>query len=200
VTTLLLTVEGGDRTLVMAQCVVHQVVQVLVPDCVPLLLTDGFKEYTTALLAHFGQWVQLPRRHAPGSLPTPRWMPLPHFLYARVVTIVRRRRLVRGRHRVVCGTLEAIQHVLAADSWQITTAFLERLTLDIRPHVAVVGRRVNTLCNHAVGLPQQLALFQVYHNCCLPHSSVRQPLLQPEPTNGTGCSSGGPALRRWQWE
>jgi hypothetical protein len=41
-------------------------VRVLAPDCVPLFLTDGFKEYTTALLAHFGQWVQLPRRQAIG--------------------------------------------------------------------------------------------------------------------------------------
>jgi hypothetical protein len=49
VTTLLLTVDVGDRTLAMAQRVVHQVVQVLAPGCVPLLLTDGFTEYTVQL-------------------------------------------------------------------------------------------------------------------------------------------------------
>ena len=54
VTKLLLTVDVGDRTRAMAHRVVHQVVQVLAPDCVPLFLTDGFKEYTTALLAHYG--------------------------------------------------------------------------------------------------------------------------------------------------
>src|SRR6266571_6391960 len=37
---LLLAIDGGPRTLAMAQCVVHQVVQGLAPDCVPLLLTD----------------------------------------------------------------------------------------------------------------------------------------------------------------
>src|SRR6266566_4814830 len=42
VTQLLLTIEVGDRTLAMAQSVVHQVVQVLAPGCVPLFLTDGF--------------------------------------------------------------------------------------------------------------------------------------------------------------
>jgi hypothetical protein len=36
---------------------------------VPLFLTDGFKEYTTALLAHFGHWVPLPRRQATGPAP-----------------------------------------------------------------------------------------------------------------------------------
>jgi transposase-like protein len=57
VTKLLLTIDIGDRTLAMAQRVVHQVVQVLAPDCMPLFLTDGFKEYATVLLTHYGQWV-----------------------------------------------------------------------------------------------------------------------------------------------
>src|SRR5215831_6287493 len=61
VTKLLLTLDVGERTLAMAQGVVHQVVQVLAPGCVPLFLTDGFKEYATALLTHYGQWVHLPR-------------------------------------------------------------------------------------------------------------------------------------------
>ncbi len=42
---LLLVIEVGERTLVMAQRVVHQVLEVLAPDCAPLFLTDGFKEY-----------------------------------------------------------------------------------------------------------------------------------------------------------
>jgi hypothetical protein len=111
VSKLLLTIEVGERTRAMAQRVVHQVVQVLAPDCMPLLLTDGFKEYTTALLTHYGQWVRLPRRQAPGPAPQPRWMPRPQLLYAQVVKTVRRRRLVRVRHRVVFGTLEAVEHV-----------------------------------------------------------------------------------------
>src|SRR5215471_6787984 len=44
---LLVVVDIGSRTLAMAQRVVHQVVQVLAPGCVPLFLTDGFKAYTT---------------------------------------------------------------------------------------------------------------------------------------------------------
>jgi hypothetical protein len=125
VTKLLLTIEVGDRTLAMAQRVVHQVVQVLAPGCVPLFFTDGFKEYTTALLTHYGQWVQPPRRQAQGPAPKPRWMPLPQLLYAQVVKTVRRRRLVDVKHRVVFGTLEAVNHVLAPLGWQINTAFVE---------------------------------------------------------------------------
>src|SRR4029434_386787 len=64
VTKLLLTIEVGERTLAMAQRVVHQVVQAGGQACVPLFLTDGFKAYTTALLTHFGQWVQPTRLRA----------------------------------------------------------------------------------------------------------------------------------------
>jgi IS1 family transposase len=185
---LLVVVEVGSRTLARAQSVVHQVVQVLVPGCVPLFLTDGFTEYATALLTHCGQWVQPSRRQDKGPHPKPRWLPLPQLLYAQVVKTLRRRRLVRVQHRVVFGTLEAVEQVLSACGWQIQTAFVERLNLDIRQRVAAGGRRVNTLCQGEDGLRQQLALYHVYDNFCLPHASLRLPLPQPLPTNGTGSA------------
>src|SRR6202007_1650196 len=110
---LLLAIDVGNRTLAMTQRVVHQVVQVLAPDCAPLFLTDGFREYMTALLTHYGRWVQPPRRQDKGPAPKPRWMPRPGLLYAQVVKTVRRRRLVDVQHRVVFGTLEAVNYVLA---------------------------------------------------------------------------------------
>src|SRR2546422_5186337 len=142
----------------------------------------------TALLTHYGHWMQPPRRQDKGPAPKPRWMPLPGLLSAQVVKTVRRRRLVRVRHRVVFGTLEAVQQVLAACGWQINTAFIERLNLTIRQHVAAVGRRVTTLCKGEDGVRQQWALSQVYDHCCLPHASLRVPWPQSLPTNGTGSA------------
>jgi len=168
--------------------VIHHVAQVLAPDCASLFLTDGFREYLTALLTHYGHWVQPEPKQTHGPLPKPRWMPLPQLLYAQVVKSYRRRRLVAVKHRVVFGTMERVQQVLAVCGWQINTAFVERLNLDIRQRVAAVGRRVNTLCKGEEGLQQQLVVFQSYHNFCLPHASVRQPLLPPLPTNGTGSA------------
>jgi IS1 family transposase len=188
VTKLLLTLEVGDRTLTMAQCLVPQVVQVLAPGCVPLFLTDGFKDYPTALLTHFGHWVPPPRRHTTGPAPQPRWLPLPTLRYAQVLKTLRRRRLVRVSHRVVFGTREAVQQMLASYGWQINPAFIERVNLTLRQHVAAVGRRVTTLCKREAGLQQPLALYHVYHNFCLPPASLRQPLPQPEPTNGRGAA------------
>jgi IS1 family transposase len=188
---LLVVVDVGSRTLAMAQRVVHQVTQVLARDCVPLFLTDGFKEYRTAILGHFGSWMHPERRQDKGPRPQPRWMPLPALRYAQVVKSYRRRRLVGVTHRVVFGTQLAIEQVLAACGWTINTAFVERLNLDLRQRVAAIGRRVNTLCQGAAGLQQQLVLFQVYHNFVLPHASLRQPLTAPMAPNGKGSAKVG---------
>jgi IS1 family transposase len=185
---LLLVMDVGTRTLAMAQRVVHQIVGVLAPDCVPLFVTDGFREYLTALLVHYGHWVQPERRQSKGPAPKPRWIPLPELLYAQVVKSYRRRRIVDVTYRVVFGTMDRVKHVLAACGWQINTAFVERLNLDIRQRVAAVGRRVNTVCQGEGGLQQQLVVFQTYHNFVLPHASLRQPLRIPEPTRGSGSA------------
>jgi len=185
---LLVVIDVGSRTLAMAQRVVHQVTEVVAPGGVPLVLTDGLKDYATALLTHFGQWIHPERRQDKGPWPKPRWMPLPELLYAQVVKSYRRRRIVGVQHRVIFGTRLAIEQVLAACGWTINTAFVERLNLDIRQRVAAIGRRVNTLCQGEAGLRDQLALFQVYHNFVLPHASLRQPLLISEATNGYGSA------------
>ena len=78
--------------------------------------------------------------------------------------------------------------MLAACGWQINTAFVERINLSMRQHVAAIGRRVSTLCKGEEGLRQPLTLYQTYDNFCLPHGSIRQPLPQPLPTNGTGSA------------
>ena len=57
---------------------------------------------------------------------------LPGLLYAQVVKIMRRRRLVAVKPRVVFGTLEAVNAVLAPHGWHINTSFVE-----VRP----VGRK-----------------------------------------------------------
>ena len=77
VTQLLLTIDRGDQTRARAQSVLHRVVQGLAPGGGPLFLSDGFTEYTTALLTQFGQWVQPSRRQDKGPPPKPRGMPLP---------------------------------------------------------------------------------------------------------------------------
>ena len=157
---LLLAIDVGERTLAMAQRVVHQVAQVLAPDCAPLFLTDGFREYLTALLTHYGQWVQPPRRQATGPAPKPRWMPLPAAPLCAGGQDGAAPASGPGAATAWClARWRPSMHVLAPLGWQINTAFVERLNLTIRQHVAAVGRRVTTLCKGEDGLRQQLALY-----------------------------------------
>jgi IS1 family transposase len=185
---LLVVVDVGSRTLAMAQRVLHQVTRVLAPGCVPLFVTHGFKEYKTAILSHFGHWIRPERCQKKGPIPKPRWMPLPELFYAQVVKSYRRQRIVGVMHRVVFGTQLAVEGVLAACSWTTSTAFIERLNLDIRQRVAAVGRRVNTLCRGEASWLDQMVLFQTYHNFVLPHASSRQPLGVPEAPPKTGSA------------
>jgi IS1 family transposase len=85
VSKLIVAWDVGPRTQAMAQRLVHQVTQVLAPECAPLFLTDGFREYLIALVTHYGQWMQPQRRQAKGPKPEPRGMPLPQLLYAQVL-------------------------------------------------------------------------------------------------------------------
>jgi hypothetical protein len=189
---LILAVEVGERPLVRAQRLLHQVTQGLAPHCAPWLLTDGFGEYLPALVTHDGQWVQPERRHDRGPQPQPRWMPAPGLLYGRVVKSYRRRRLVGVKHRVVLGAAATIESILAKRGWKINPALIERLNLEFRQHGAAIGRRVHTLGKHEAGLHQQLALFQAYHHFGLPHASWRWSLPELEAVPGTG------AIQRWQ--
>ena len=187
-TKLLLCVRVGERTLAMAQAVLHQITGLLAPGCVPLFLSDGYAHYLTAIVTHFGCWVQPPRNQAKGPVPKPRWMPLPELLYAQVVKTMRRRRMVEVKHRVVFGTQLAIEQVLTICGWRINTSFIERLNLSLRQRVAAMGRRSATPCKSEDGLCHQLALFQVYHNFVLPHASLRQALTEPISTHGSGSA------------
>jgi hypothetical protein len=182
----------------MAQAMLHQIVQLLAPDCVPLFLSDGSPNYLPAIVAHFGHWVQPPRRQARGPAPKPRWMPRPELLYAQVIKTMRRRRIVEVKRQVVVGTQAAVDQVLAAWGWLINTSFVERLNLSLRQRVVGIRRRSASPCKSGDGLSHQLVLFQVYHNFVLSHASLRQALAEPIPTNGTGSAKlwrpGTPAM------
>jgi IS1 family transposase len=187
-TKLLVCVRVGERTLAMAQAVLHQIAGLLVPGCVPLFLSDGYAHYLTAIVTHFGGWVQPLRKQAAGPAPRPRWMPLPGLLYAQVVKTMRRRRIVEVKHRVVFGTKAAADQALSACGWQINTAIVERLNLSLRQRVAAIRRRSASSCHSETGLTQPLILFQAYHNFVLPHASLRVPLADPMRTNDKGSA------------
>ena len=68
-TKLLLVIDVGTRTLAMAQRVLHQVARCLAPDCVPLFLSDGFKDYLASDPDPF--WLLGPSRAPPSQRSRP---------------------------------------------------------------------------------------------------------------------------------
>jgi hypothetical protein len=105
---------------------------------------------------------------------------------------MRQRRLVEVKDHVVFGTKAAVAQVWAACGWQINPAFVERLNLSLRQRVAALGRRSATPGKSEGGLSQQLVLFQGYHNCVLPHASLRRALAAPALRAHRGRTAGYP--------
>ena len=181
---LLLAIEVGDRSLDMAQQLVHGVVGVLAPGIVPLFLTDQLAAYGKALLTHFGCWVERVSEKSGRILH--RWMPDEHLRYAQVKKRRRRRKIVAVTTKVVFGTKEAVRTALRAVGHRINTAFVERLNRTLRAHVPGLGRREEGLAKTKEGLRRRLMLVMGYYNLCLPHLSLRRALPSPMPTKGTG--------------
>ena len=191
---LMLAFVVGDRSLMCAQLLIHAIASLLAPGCVPLFMSDQWAAYATALLAHFGHWVQTPRRYPRGRRPKPRWLPLPSLQYAQVVKNRVKGRVVSIHSRVVYGSLETIEAILenSGVGKVINTAFIERLNLSIRQGVGALGRKVACLAKTDGGLKNRLLLWQAYYNFCLPHVALRQLLPEPQPTRGNGSP------RKWQ--
>lgn len=183
---LLLATVVGDRSLSYAQLLIHAIMLTLAPGVVPLFLSDQLAHYATALLTHFGHWVEGPRRSSHGPAPRPRWAPLPELNYAQVVKHRVKGRVVKVTQRVVFGCAETIRATLSRAGHRINTAFIERVNLTLRAHIPALARKVLSFAKTPSGLAAQVSLSRTYYNFCLPHHALRLPLPAPLPTKGHG--------------
>jgi IS1 family transposase len=175
----------ADRSLESAQVFIHRVYQILAHGCVPLFLSDRYKPYATAILTHFGHWVDISSEY--GRRRLPRWMPLPELAYAQVLKRRIKRRIVHVSHRVIYGSREIVkERIMQTIGNMINTSFVERMNLTLRHHVPALARRTIQVAKTALGLEQQLSLTGGYYNFCLPHNSLHRPLPVPIPTKGNG--------------
>ena len=101
---------------------VHDLALRLAPDCIPLMIADGLRQYFWALTAHFGHWVKRHpwRKH--------RWLVDPRLLYAQLVKVCRGRKLKKTITRVLCGDCSSIRQKLISLGFTGTvgTSFMER--------------------------------------------------------------------------
>lgn len=155
---------------------------------IPFFTSDQLPEYRSALLHTYGLWFQPQRQGDRGRHPKQQRLPLPHLLYAQVVKIRERGRVVEVKNKVIFGQTDEIVTQLAASpvSTTINTSFIERDNLTQRQSNRRLTRRTNGYSKEMDWLEKQLWLSLAYYHLVLPHHSLRRPLLMPEATRGTG--------------
>ena len=166
-TKLIPALAVGPRTQHTAHTLVHTVRAALTPDCTPVITTDGLRLYFYAITAHFGYWVAAGRRRR-------RWQVHPSLLYGQLRKRYQRRRLVRIKYQMQCGSHHTLRSRLRGLGWsgKLQTAFVERVNLTARQSVAALTRRTWATAQTATGMQQQLDWWRGYYHFVRPHLSL----------------------------
>ena len=119
----------------------------------PLIVTDGFEFYGTAIRRVFG----------------------PAALYAKVIKTRRHDRVVRVDRRAVIGAAWRVDDALvrSEDSSTVNTSFIERLNLTIRQGSAYLSRRTLSHARATDTLDAHLELLRCYYNFVRPHRALK---------------------------
>ena len=196
----LLWVDCGPRTQDMAATLIAQVVART--QQLPLLLTDGWKAYTAALL-QVGGVVYRPRRRGHGGRkPQPRLVAPKNLFYAQGV----KRRNTAGqvvdvRRRVVFGGPRRFGKPLRLRQLgeTIQTAFMERWYGTLRGRVAPLRRRTRCLAWSRSRHRGKVWLMVSLYNFVLPHKSLRQGRTQRTPAMALGLTAHVWNYREYVW-
>ena len=174
-TKIIPALKAGPRTQPIAHAVVHALIKVLAPDCLPVFTSDGLKLYFYALTAHFGSWVEI------AGLQTYHWQVRAGLLYGQLIKHYCRRRLVRVERRALLGSLDQLAAALRAlgESGTIQTAFVERLNLTVRQAITALTRRIWGIAQSSAELMFHLEWWRAYYHFVRPHTSLSEPLAEP---------------------
>ena len=195
----------GPRTQHMAHLVLHSLLQLLAPGCIPLFTRDGLNFYFYALTAHVGHWRQVCYR----GRKVLRWQVAAGLSYGQGKKRYRRRKLVRVTHVMRLGTEEALQVALQhlGFSGRLNTAFIERVNLTVRHGVAALARRTWATAQQSPSLLAHLEWWRGYYHFVRPHEGLRVRLVQPHERGGnrlaqryrqrTPAMAAGRTNRRW---
>lgn len=158
---------------------------------IPFFTSDQLYHYPKALLNGYG--VPEVMLHIPGKRgrkPKPKLLPPANLLYAQVVKQRQKGRVVEVTQKVIFGNEAAIQARLAASttSQTINTSFVERNNLTCRQCNGRLSRKVLSFSKDLTWMEKHLWLSFSYYHFVLPHTSLAQPLPEPQPTRGIGGS------------
>jgi IS1 family transposase/transposase-like protein len=190
---LVLAFVVGKRNQASANLLLDRVAYVT-DDQLPWFTSDQLPEYRTALLHAYGMWYRPARQGSRGPHPRLRRIPLPGLVYAQVVKVREKGRVVAVNSKLVFGDSAAVATQLAASpvSHTINTSFVERENLTQRQTNRRLTRRTNAFSKELTWFEKQLWLSMAYYHFVLPHKSLRQELVPQQPTRGSGSP------KRWQ--
>ena len=134
---VLLSLQVGPRSQALAYALVHSLVGVLAPGCVPLYTSDGLAMYFYALTAHYGQYEEVEGKRKP------QWVVSELLQYGQMKKHRVWRKLKGIEIRILCGEWEEIKQRLLSLNLRATiqTSFVERVNLTLRQSVAGLARR-----------------------------------------------------------
>ena len=150
--------------------------------------SDQRPHYKEAILKTFGRWVQPARKGSRGPLPKPRLEPPSDLLYAQVVKHRRKGRVVEVAKKVVFGTAAMLQAYLDRSpvSQHLNTAFVERQNGTMRHQNRRFTRKTLAFSKKEDWMERQLHLSLGYYHFCWAHGGLREEIIPPLPTKGTG--------------
>jgi len=134
-----------------------------------LVCVDGLASYVTAFLRVFRQPVRTGRRGRP------RLAVEPGLLIGQVVKRYAQRHVISTSQRVVRGTAQAIESVLAVTGTGtgIHTSYIERLNATFRSHLTPLVRRGRALAHLRATLEAGMWLVGTSYNLIWRHDSLR---------------------------
>ncbi len=173
-------VQAGPRTQALVHALIHSLVQVLAPGCVPVFVSDGLDLYGYALTAHFGKWVQQ------AGEKKRQWQVSAGLLDGQLKKKYGRRKLVQVEQRMRWGTLEAFKAELREQKLGhvLDTAFIERVNLTIRRGIAALQRRSWSTTQTQQRLELHFQWWRGYYDFVRQHDSLRERLAEPRAHSG----------------
>lgn len=160
-----------------------------------LFCVDGCQTYLGAIRAVFRE--SIPTGHRP------RLRPWDGVFIAQVVKQYAKKRVVGVTRRIVQGTQEQIDLLLAQTQGGgvINTAFIERLNATFRSRLCALVRRGRALARQKTSLRAAMYLVGTVYNFCTYHKSLRVPIYLPRNRvrwiQRTPAIAAGIANHRW---
>ena len=196
----LLWVDCGPRTQDTAAALIAQVVART--QALPLLLTDGWKASTAALLQVVGVVYRRRRCGKVGRKPKPRLVAPKNLFYAQVVKVRNTAgQVVEVSRRVVLGGPRRFgkQLRLRQLGETIQTAFMERWYGTLRGLVPPLRRRTRCLSWSRLRHRGKVWLMVSLYNFVMPHKSLRQGRTRRTPAMAIGLTDHVWSYREYIW-